>query len=265
MSQTTATLHDAPNATGLDDQQARMLEKIRKLLGQAEHKDTSHTEAEAFTAKATALMQTYRLDRAMLDLGRAEVIDLGSVLSRYVRVTAPYAREGSQLLATVATHLNCRVVITSSTKTWTKGVDAVIFGIDQDPELVEMLYTSLRIQATGGMLATKPRNPREELATFRASWLLGFIGALAGRFAQAAEDARTAEDAVRTGPADLALRSRSATVDAYVDKRFPELTTLTNHRCRGTGRREGYSAGLDADIGTGGVGPGPTGRTALDR
>lgn len=50
------------SAGKLDD----MLRKVRALLAQADHENTSPTEAQAFRAKAEALMFRYRIDEAML-------------------------------------------------------------------------------------------------------------------------------------------------------------------------------------------------------
>lgn len=58
----TITNPAAPNEENLD----KMLRKVAALLAQADHPNTTPTEADTFRAKAEALMFRYRIDEAML-------------------------------------------------------------------------------------------------------------------------------------------------------------------------------------------------------
>lgn len=262
----TSSGHLTPDALdGLDEQQQRNLERARELLKRAEHNGTTAAEAEACTEKAYAILRKYRIDKAMIDMARGKTEDLSTVITRMIKVAAPYAKESAVLLNTIANHLSCQALIL--TTEWRKGVRVAVYGLGDDPELVELLFTSLRVQATGAMLAAKGRSG-EDLATFRGSFMRGFTEALSSRFSQIRENARAAEDAVAHGQASIALRTRAETVAAYIRERFPALGSVDTGRCSGSGSGAGYAAGSAADIGTGamgGNGNGSGGRAALPR
>src|SRR5262245_6156970 len=78
---------------------ARILDRVRKLLAKAEHPSTPPAEAEAMSAKAAELMARHAIDEALLDEARS---DRSTPERRIVRVEAPYAVPKSVLLSRVA-------------------------------------------------------------------------------------------------------------------------------------------------------------------
>jgi len=50
----------------------RLLDRVRKLLAQAEDDSVTPAEAQAFTGKAAELMAKYGIDRALLAADRPE-------------------------------------------------------------------------------------------------------------------------------------------------------------------------------------------------
>ncbi|GAB3965699.1 DUF2786 domain-containing protein [Plantactinospora veratri] len=121
-----------------------MLSKIRKLLAKAEDPACTPAEAEAFNAKATELIARYGVDRALLaarDPGTDPVGD------RIVDIPAPYALDKVGLLAGVADALRCRSV----RRRGDSGFVMHLFGFASDLERVEVLFTSLLVQAAHGI------------------------------------------------------------------------------------------------------------------
>ena len=143
---------DARDRLGHDP---RMLGKIRALLSKAEA-TTFSEEADAFTEKAQDLMTRYAIDEALLDDadGHREVDTIR------IHVENPYAQAKAQLLSTVGAVNRVRVI-------WDDhhGM-ATAVGMAIDLQLVEMLFTSLLVQATRAL--TEAGNIRRDEPGYRS-------------------------------------------------------------------------------------------------
>ncbi|MGV9980843.1 DUF2786 domain-containing protein, partial [Micromonospora wenchangensis] len=148
-----------------------MLSKVRKLLAQAEDPACTPAESAAFTAKATELIARYGVDRALLAARDPTTDPVGD---RVVDVVAPYARDKAGLLAAVADPLRCRCVRRPDGS----GFTLHLFGFASDLERVDLLFTSLLVQAAHGLAGTAVP-PGEQPAAFRRSWLAGFARVIA--------------------------------------------------------------------------------------
>ena len=213
-----------------------LLARVRKLLAKAEDPACTPAEAEAFTAKATELIAKYGVDQAML---AAEDPSRDPVGDRVVPLDAPYALDKAGLLAAVAVPLRCRVVRKTS-----GGVRVHLFGHAADLERVELLFTSLLVQAAHG-LAAVPVPAHEHPAAFRRSWLAGFAHAIGVRLREAE---RAAEQAA-PGSA-LVLVHRSDLVERRMAEAYPILRTASRRRLAGGGLEQGYAAGQAASLGS---------------
>jgi hypothetical protein len=217
-----------------------LLARVRKLLAMAEDPACTAGEAEAFTAKATELIAKYGVDQAMLARTDPAADPVGD---RMVTVVPPYARDKSGLLAAVAAPLRCRVVhLTRPGLTRSH-----LFGHAADLERVELLFTSLLVQAAHG-LAGAPVPAGEHAAAYRRSWLAGYTQAVQGRLWAAERSAAAAEPG-----AELVLVDRTDLVERRRDETYPRLAKLGPRRLRGGGLTHGYRAGQTADLG----GPSP--------
>ena len=214
----------------------RLLERVRKLLAKAESPACTPAEAEAFTAKAAELIAKYGVDQALL-AGADPTLD--PVGDRVVTVQAPYSRDKAGLLGAVAIALRCKVVHLER-----RGAARVhLFGHRADLERVELLFTSLLVQAAHGLAAAEVP-AFDHPAAFRRSWLVGFTEAVRNRLT-AAEQAAAAS----APGAELVLVDRTAMVERRRDETYPKLTRLGPRRLAGTGRGQGYAAGRSADLG----------------
>ncbi|SDY24523.1 Protein of unknown function [Micromonospora pattaloongensis] len=225
-----------------------ILAKVRKLLAKAEDPACTVAEAEAFTAKATELIAKYGVDRALL-AARDPASD--PVGDRLIDLLPPYALDKAGLLAGVATALRCRAV----RRRGPEGFTMHLFGHASDLERVELLFTSLLVQAAHGLTAT-PVPPREHPAAFRRSWLAGFAAAVAARLHEA-ESAAAAESGAG-GSLALVLADRSAHVERRIAEVYPRLRSAGPRRLAGTGMTLGAAAGRRADLGGTGLRPGGT-------
>ncbi|MGN6576259.1 MAG: DUF2786 domain-containing protein [Nocardioides sp.] len=242
------------------------LAKVRKLLAKAEDPAATAEEAETYTAKAAELMAAYGIDRALLAEERP---DSDCVGDRVVVLDAPYALDKSSLLSSVAFALRCRAVrrIRYVGPRATKQVSIHLFGFDSDLLRVEILFTSLLVQAQTALVRVDAP-PWESLAAYRRSWLAGFTAAVARRLHEAEQRAAQEAQASREGPAPrsgdgagadaardrsvaLVLVERSSRVEAAVDAEYPHLGTARTRRLSGSGSRSGWQAGQRADLGDG--------------
>jgi hypothetical protein len=145
----------------------RLLSRIRALLAKAESTEFAE-EAEALSARAQELMAKYSIDHALLaaETGRKE--EPGG---RRIAVDNPYEAPKASLLQTVAHANRCRVV-------WSKELGLVtVIGFPADLDAVELLFTSLLVQANSAMLwagAKRDALGRSRTRAFRQSFLVSY-------------------------------------------------------------------------------------------
>jgi hypothetical protein len=201
-------------------QNTRVLEKVRALLAKAES-TTFPQEAEALSAKAQELMARHAIDSAMLAAGAGRACGEGPTGVR-VPVDDPYAGAKSILLAEVAAANGCRAV-------WSKGLAfSTLLGFEADLEFVDVLYTSLLVQATSAMVAAGSRvdrSGRSRTRSFRQAFLLAYASRIGHRLREA-EAASRAAAAEEYGEALLpVLADRSAAVRAAEAEAFPHVVS----------------------------------------
>jgi hypothetical protein len=232
----------------------RMLGRIRALLAKAESTEFAE-EAEALSARAQELMAKYSIDHALLAARAGREQTPGG---RRIAVDNPYEAPKASLLQTVAGANRCRVV-------WSKEIGLVtVIGFDADLDAVELLFTSLLVQANTAMLRSGAKQDaygRSRTRAFRTSFLVSYAIRIGERLAAAAGHAeqeavaeqRAAADAaadtagaVRGGGTDLVpfLAARHQAVDDAVDEMFGD--TLTRSRAVRATDAEGWTSGRAA-------------------
>lgn len=234
------------------------LDTIRKLLAKADRAATPE-EAEAFTDKAVQLMARHGIDAALLAAAAPGRDEIGAL---EVLMEDPYSAGKARLLTWTAQALRCQSVMH---RAWGGRVEKVtIIGFASDRERVEVLYTSLLLQASSQLRDQRPLLPGESVAAYRRSWLYGFARAVHRRLSEAEQ--RAAEAATRSGhdsrmPADpgrsvaLVLADRSALVERAFAAAFPSLGQARPSSMSGSGYSAGAEAGRRADIGQSRVTP----------
>ncbi|MEU2062016.1 DUF2786 domain-containing protein [Streptomyces sp. NPDC013455] len=208
---------------------SRMLTRIRALLAKAEA--TSYPEeAEALSAKAQELMARHSVDEALL---AAEAPAPDSPGACRIGVEPPYEQAKAVLLDAVATANHCRAV-------WNEPLGfSTVVGFEADLEAVELLYTSLLVQATHAMAkaeAAQRAGGRKRTKTFRQSFLAAYAHRVGDRLAAAAETQVT-QDLLPV------LATRAVAVTSRLERMFPETTTT---RLRGAGDAAGWTEGARA-------------------
>ena len=194
-----------------------VLEKVRALLAKAESTNFEH-EADALTAKAQALMARHAIDEAVAR-GEARIGRENPSVRRVV-VDDPYARAKSSLFWAVASVNGVRAVWHQDSGHMT------VVGFATDLDAVEVLFTSLLMQASKAMLAkgrVVDHRGRSRTRSFRHSFYLAFADRIHERLVMAADQARA--DAERELERDLlpVLASRRDEVDDATERIFPKL------------------------------------------
>lgn len=236
------------------------LATVRKLLAKAERAATA-AESEIYTAKAVELMARHGIDAALIAAADPGSDEIGPLR---IAMQDPYSAGKARLLGWTAAALGCRWVLHGA---WGGKVAAVtVFGHASDRERVEVLYTSLLLQATAQLVRVRPPWPGESVAAYRRSWLEGFAAQIHRRLVEAEERAaghatsRTAAS-THSGVA-VVLADRRRRVAEQFAATYPRLATLRPSTLSGSGRAAGALAGQRADLGGGG-GLGVGGRRAL--
>lgn len=230
---------DETAAPGPSDRrpESRMLGRIRALLAKAEATGFPD-EAEALSAKAQELMARHSVDEALLAAREPSAETPGACR---IGVEPPYEQAKAVLLDAVAGANRCRAV-------WNEPLGfSTVVGFASDLEAVELLYTSLLVQATTAMTgaeAAQRAGGRKRTKTFRQSFLAAYAHRVGTRLTAAAET-RVSDDLLPV------LASRAVAVADRADRLFPETTTT---RLRGVhdaaGWEQGSRAADDAQVGT---------------
>jgi hypothetical protein len=236
----------------LTDAPERLLDRVRKLLAQAEDDAVTPAEAQAFTAKAAELMAKYGIDRALLAADQPET---DQAANRILDIDNPWAREKAHLLCGLASALRCQAILLGSSR---PGSRVHIFGFWSDIERTDLLYTSVLIQMAHGLAGAQVPDWSRSPRAWRRSWLLGFATAVIARVRQAEHGAVTAAAGRdRDGGSDrtaLVLADRSLVIRQQVEQAYP-VTRKARITYSGSGYRDGYERGQRADIGTSRLSP----------
>ncbi|MEV1329829.1 DUF2786 domain-containing protein [Micromonospora costi] len=237
-----AVLRPPPGATGAGPTGptgggtgSRILDRVRALLAKAES-TTFPAEAEALTGKAQELITRHRLDEALVAATEQPRDRPGGVR---LDADAPYAGAKALLVQEVAAANGCESV-------WSADLGfATVLGWPDDLAAVELLYTSLLVQATAAML--RGRGERRAAGRRTRGYDESFLNAFALRIGErlrAASEAANRQAAEAAGAERLlpVLAARGEAVRERMETLFPGVT-----RERLTVRDvEGWASGTSA-------------------
>ena len=217
-------------STASGSERDRLLNKIRTLLAKAEATEFA-AEAETFTAKAQDLMTRHAIDEALVRAADDQAVEIEGVR---VHIHNPYAAEKVQLLNQVARANRARAV-------WNKPCGMVtVIGTPVDVDQVELLFTSMLIQATRAMAEAGARRTGafERSASFRRSFLMAYALRIGERLQE------SSEAAVESYGTDLVpvLKRQEEAVHAEYERLFPRTRTARAGSYNGAGWEAGRAA-----------------------
>jgi hypothetical protein len=238
------------------DERQKILGRVRALLDQAEGKGVTPEEAEAFSAKAAALLAKYGLDMAILAATRPEADGMGG---KKIATPPPYAEAKYTLLVRVGQPMRLQTVLLKE-----RGYDGKnrwyyrvhLIGYRSDIERAELLYTSLSIQAFNALQHVALGAYGMRKSADRDSWMDGYSYAINQRLIRIEAGAQTAAEQTTPG-VGIVLADRNTLARQEAERLYPDLTRGRGRQLSGRLRTEGYQAGQRADLGrTGSVGSG---------
>ncbi len=215
--------------------ESRALARIRALLAKAEATGYPE-EAEALSAKAQELMARHSVDEALL-AARAPAPDTPGACR--IGVEPPYEQAKAVLLDAVADANHCRAV-------WNEAFGfSTVVGFETDLAAVELLYTSLLVQAETAMTraeSAQRKGGRKRTKTFRQSFLAAYAHRVGTRLRAAAE-AQVNESPEARDDLLPVLATREVAVTDRLERMFPQTTTT---RLRGVSDEAGWTEGTRA-------------------
>lgn len=203
-------------AHGRDDH--RRLSTVRALLAKAESTEFAD-EAEALSVKAQQLVSRYALEHLLDEPAGDDTLDAdGGVGARRIWIDAPYVMPKATLVNVVASANRCISVVADKL-----GFSTVI-GAPYDLEAVDLLTTSLLVQADRAMLGHGRQTGwrgTSRTAPFRRSFLVAYAIRIGERLSAATDDAVEATGYAR----ELVpvLREHAERVEAARDEMFPTV------------------------------------------
>ncbi|WBP97144.1 DUF2786 domain-containing protein [Mycolicibacterium neoaurum] len=221
----------------VDEADAKMLARGRGLLAKAEATQFPE-EAEALSAKAQELMSRYSLHQAIgdHDAGRQ-----AEATARRLWLDNPYAGAKASLVQTVAAANRCRVV-------WAEKLGfATIIGAEADLDLVELLTTSLLVQANRAMLSAGRLTTGGQTRTrsFRQSFLISYAIRIGERLTAVSTSVTTEVDRDKLLPV---LAARSKATEDLTNRLFPAQVARAVSASNYTGVAAGRAAADLAEL-----------------
>lgn len=238
--------------------QEKMADKIQKLLAlaEAEAKAGHDAACDTLIAKATALQFKYAVDDAMLAKSGDATADKIEIADFCTESNTPLIKAKRQLINHVAHWNRGRAVMMPEWKgsRLDKRAKIRVWAHESDLRFIGQLYTSLLLQMQT-MMANDERQEAfrsnwKPTNAWRVSYAYGWVDRVAGRLAEADRLNRQAADTGQPGTA-LVLRDRSQLVYDHVDGAIGG-TRRTGYRIDdrdSAGKRAGYVAGGNADLG----------------
>src|SRR6185436_5926080 len=152
--------------------------------------------------------------------------------ARRIGVDHPYEGEKASLLDAVARANQCHTV-------WSPELGfSTVFGFDADIDAVELLHTSLLVQANRAMTRDEPAKGKARVKAFRRSFLVAYAIRIGERLREVAEREFSAR-----GDLLPVLRSRDVEVRAAMEKVFPRTV---RSRASRVDSLEGWDSGRAA-------------------
>jgi hypothetical protein len=220
---------------GVDE---KILARVRALLAKAES-TTFPEEAEALSAKAQELMSRYSLERIVVERAASGTGDGDPppAAARRLWLDNPYVAAKSLLVGAVAEANRCRSVLSEKL-----GFTTVI-GDEVDLEIVELLSTSLLVQATRAMVSAgsqTTRTGRSRTRSYRQSFLIAY----ATRIGERLNTARDVGAAAVTDQSQLlpVLAAREQMVDELFEEMFPQSASRSFSASNAAGWYAGRAA-----------------------
>lgn len=220
----------------------KVLNRVRVLLNKAESTEFE-PEAEALREKAQKLIVTYGLEKAL----STPVAQQSAITTIRIDFQDPFSDRKAYLLHRVSEAFGCKS-ISFYARGGRRRTYATVVGYPSDLEQVELIYTSLLLQAARE-LAALPAVAARQVRSQRSGFLFGFAERAGERlealYAAAVEEA---EDTGTPGAA-LVLVDRGNAVRSVYEEMFPDVRSGSISSSNASGYYAGRNSANRADLG----------------
>lgn len=219
-------------------------EKVAKLLAKAQATDFAE-EAEAFMAKAQALMTEHGITRAMAE--SAGQVQQDEITSKMIRFDAPYANGKMMMAYQMAVKVfGLKGVRVSNSRNHST---IHFFGTKTNLDNFETMLATAQVHMTQEMLKA-PIPPGVHGKTFRSAFLDGYGSKISAILLDAKRVARKATEETATSDevkgVSLVLVSEAERVKDAVKEAYPSTHTSRTYRSTSYGSGAGRNAGSTA-------------------
>lgn len=229
--------------------------QIQAMLDMATDERTPEGERDNAMNRAMELMAAYGVTEMMLTARRGQ--DTDTIIKKKIPISDPYSYEKMLLANAIGNAFNCR----STYQNYRNIVSSITFiGFRSDIERIELIYTSLLLQAVNGVRKERPYSyaTASETRQYRKAWLVGFGERVGTRLWRKEREARAKYDAEHADDSDgepgtaLVLVSRKDQVSAAYEEIWGDLKSKKSRRqVDAYAKRDGRIAGDKADLGGG--------------
>jgi hypothetical protein len=161
-------------------------------------------------------MTRYSIDAALLAAHAAGRLSDPHPRGVRIGIDDPYSRAKAHLLSTIADASGCATV-------WSKNFGfSTVFGFEGELKSVELLYTSLLLQARRAMTRAGKADRHARTRSFRQSFLVGFAYRIGHRLEESARTVISDVIEEQGGALVPVLAKRSREVGRSRDEAFPE-------------------------------------------
>lgn len=233
---------DAPT-----DIREKVIDKVTKLLAKAGDPACTEEEAQAFAAKAQALMTQWAIDEAQVRVSEGRAFDTSDVVVERVDLATSYNAADATLLHVIAQANDCRV----THKPYRGKHDpahATLYGMSDDAARVKLLYGTLLVQSVRLCRAFRVDPYGDNPTAQRRAWRFGFAAGVGQRLKDAREAVVEAADAAAPAGSSstaLVLVEKAALVAEAVGKTRKGRSSSVSAGAYAAGR----AAGRRADVG----------------
>ena len=226
------------------DAQARIKDKVQKLLAQAADREGT-PEGDVFYAKAFALMAEYGFEERDLD----NPTEGDEVIHKTYEFAGKYTDMQARLLHSIAQGLHC-TGFTQRKYNSPGAVSATLFGLRRHIERVDMLYALLTpVMIAGAQKLTRENWYEESTIVLRRSFMSAFATTVGQRLKEAETTVGSGDESYAVVLLDDQSKANAARDDFASEHGFHLSSYNSKRSFSARGWESGAEAGNRADLG----------------
>ncbi|KZM68855.1 DUF2786 domain-containing protein [Nocardia terpenica] len=222
-------------------------DKVRKLLALAEGPGVTEAEAELAREQAYSIIASRGLDEAKIRAAQGAQAQQAEIVVKRFDATGQYQLLQLRLMHRIASALHCESLH------WTHDNHGMIVGAKPHVERVMLLLALLAPQMVKATKSARPEGysymTGGEVRSWRRSFAIGWLERVGRTLRDKEQTVATSTEAQTTGAALVLVDDRQR-AELARKERFGKPKT-SKYKAPGSGFRDGWTEGANADIGDG--------------